>query len=551
MPIAWILRNGAEGEQGNVMRILLINLTRFGDLLQTQAAVSDLARRGHRVAVVCLENFAGAAALLNHVEILFPLPGAGFLAALEKRQKGPPPSGGGPGWAGALANLASWKKDLQEAFLPERVCNLTPTLPARLLARFLAGDVPCDGFAVDEHGFGRSGNDWAAFLQGASSFRGVSPFNVVDLFRKAAADSWGSGDASLKRPGGDLQESLGRRLRREAPTGSRGFVAMQLGASEERRRWPVASFAALGRRLWEEEGLCPLLLGSAREVPLAERYLSLAGHPALSLCGRTSPAELAAALYSVRLLATNDTGTMHLASGLDVPVLGIFLATAQPFDTGPYRAGSCSLEPDLPCHPCPFGRDCPRDLACRGAVSPALAADLALAFLRQGRWPDIRPGGGGRVWLSVPGADGFMDLRSLSGHESEDRVLWLRLLRRRLSQFLDGDGTDGPAAFDRPLPFSAPFRAEILEELERTRDLLLLLQQQGKGLLARSPAFLKEKFLITWRRIHRMLSQSPRLGALGMLWLEKTQAEGQDLPRTIALAERFRQLTATMEKEIQ
>jgi hypothetical protein len=144
-----------------------------------------------------------------------------------------------------------------------------------------------------------------------------------------------------------------------------------------------------------------------------------------------------------------------------------------------------------------------------------------------------------------------MDLRSLSGHEGEDRVLWLRLLRRRLSQFLDRDGADGLEVFDRPLPFSAPFRTAVLEDLERARDLLLLLQQQGKGLLARSPAFLKEKFLLTWRRIHQMLSQSPRLGILGMLWLEKTQAEGQDLPRTIAVAERFRQLTAELEREIQ
>ena len=46
------------------MNILLINLTRFGDLLQSRALVHDLAVQGHRVGMVCLENFAEAARLL-------------------------------------------------------------------------------------------------------------------------------------------------------------------------------------------------------------------------------------------------------------------------------------------------------------------------------------------------------------------------------------------------------------------------------------------------------------------------------------------------------
>jgi ADP-heptose:LPS heptosyltransferase len=534
------------------MNILLINLTRFGDLLQTQAAVRDLARQGHRIAVVCLENFAGVAGLLEHVERLFPLPGAGLLAALESRGAFPGSSLSGkmPGWTGALADLAAWKKHLRGIFPPERVCNLTPTLSARLLARFLAGTSPCGGFAVDEHGFGRSGNDWAAFLQGASAFRGVSPFNVVDIFRRVAGAAREPGDASLKRPDKGLLESVNRRLGRDAPAGGRGFVALQLGASEERRRWPVASFAALGRRLWEEERLCPLLLGSPQEIPLAEDYLSRAGHPALSLCGRTSLEELAAALCSVRLLVTNDTGTMHLASGLDRPVLGIFLATAQPFDTGPYRAGSCSLEPDLPCHPCSFGRECPRDLACRQAVAPSLAADLALAFLRQGRWPLIPADGRGRVWLSLPAADGFLDLRSLSGHENGDRAQWLRLLRHILSQFLDRDGAGGFTPLDPPPSFSPAAGRALLEDLERARALLILLRRQGRALLNQATPFLKEKFLTIWRRIHQVLGRSPWLGVLGMLWMEKIQTVGQDLPPVLEVTEQFLSLIAELEEKI-
>ena len=58
------------------MRTLVMNLTRFGDLVQSQAAVSALARSGAEVGLVCLENFAPAAALLRDVDQVFPLPAA-------------------------------------------------------------------------------------------------------------------------------------------------------------------------------------------------------------------------------------------------------------------------------------------------------------------------------------------------------------------------------------------------------------------------------------------------------------------------------------------
>ncbi|MDR2161176.1 MAG: glycosyltransferase family 9 protein [Desulfovibrio sp.] len=521
---------------------LLINLTRFGDLVQSQAAIRDLALRGRRVAVVCLENFSAAAGLLAHVDHLFPLPGAGLMAALESARREP-----GQGWARALADLWAWKENLLAVFSPDEVCNLTPSLPARLLARFLAGPAPCSGFAVDEYGFSLFGGEWAAFLQGAGAARGISPFNVADLFRRVAQSSAGPGDASLKRPDAALLERVGEDLRRAAPAEHKGFVALQLGASEERRRWPAASFAALGGRLWEEERLCPVLLGSAGEIPLAEEYLSQAGHPVLSLCGRTSLEELAAALCSARLLVTNDTGTMHLAAGLNRPLLAIFLATAQPFDTGPYCAGSCCLEPDCPCHPCSFGQDCSRDLVCRRALEPGLAADLALAFLRRGSWPQGPFSGPGRVWLSVLGADGFMDLRSLSGHEGGDRVLWLRLLRRSMSQFLDGGAVDLPER----AALSAPLGEALRQDLERVHALALLFLRQGEMLLSSAaPAFLKDRFLTTWQRTSRALGQNPLLGAMDILWLEATQSEGQELPQILAVVKRFVQLLAELKKSI-
>ena len=107
---------------------------------------------------------------------------------------------------------------------------------------------------------------------------------------------------------------------------------MQLGASEKRRQWPVSHFVELGKRIWQEEGICPVLLGEASERPLADEYARLTSTPFVDVVGQTNIFELGAVLREMAMLVTNNTGTMHLAAGLGLPLLSIFLATAQPCD---------------------------------------------------------------------------------------------------------------------------------------------------------------------------------------------------------------------------
>ena len=113
-----------------------------------------------------------------------------------------------------------------------------------------------------------------------------------------------------------------------------------------------------------------MLLGAPAENPLAQEYAARASAPFVNAVGRTNIPQLAALLTRTRLLATNDTGTMHLAAGLGLPCLAFFLATAQPWDTGPYLPGCCCLEPALPCHPCPYNQACPHEQVCLTRINP-------------------------------------------------------------------------------------------------------------------------------------------------------------------------------------
>lgn len=501
------------------MRLLVLNFTRLGDLLQSQPALAELAEAGHTVALACLENFAEAATLLPGASRIFPLPGAKLLAGLAGN------------WPEALALVTVFADRVAREFAPETVVNLTPAVSARLLARRLGGDA-VRGFGLDPLGFRLETTPWAVFLEASSANRGLSPFNIVDLFRKAAGGGRGRGLFALRRPDA-LALAAGAERLGQVPAAN-GYVGLQLGASAAARQWPVTAFARLGDLLWQQLGIVPVLLGGPGETALAAAYQRQAAGPSVDLIGRTSLPELAAVLVSLRLLVTNDTGTLHLAAGLDVPSVSLFLATAQPCDTGPYRPGCLCLEPDMPCHPCPFGTACPRENACLQAIGPDTVFGAVADFVRTGTF-SARSYPGARAWLSVFDAEGFMDLLPLSGHDAEPRAVWLRLERQVLRQFLDEKDPETVVGGAPPLPDAV--RSSLVTCLEQSTTLLELLSGQAR-LLARTPA-MKSRFLGTWERVRHLWLASPHLAVLGHLWQRQAQDPGSDLPTLLARIGRY------------
>ena len=517
------------------MNVFIINLTRFGDILQTQASINGLAAQGHRVGILCLDNFAPATALLENVDYVATLPGGKLLAGLEAD------------WRRSAAALQGLFDQWRREFPADAILNLTASLSARVLSRALAGaSLPIRGFGLDESGFSADGNVWTSFLQGSTLRRLCCPYNLTDVFREVC----GVGDIPavhrLRVPEQGLVAAMREGL--TAPENCAGFVAFQLGASEERRQWPVEYFADLAERLWDEQRLCPVLVGAASEKSLAESYAEAARTPFVNRIAATSLPELGALLTCTRMLVTNDTGTMHLAAGLGLPILAVFLATAQPWDTGPYLEGSCCLEPRLSCHPCAFGKTCPDKERCRTHISPAAVAELALTRLSAGEWMSGgRAAAEARIWISRRDADGCMGLHCLSGDEREDRTLWIDLQRKGYRHILDElDGKNPPGAM--PVPpqhkLSASFAAPILENLRQTCALLHLMGEQG-ALLERMPGKQTgQRLLGSASTLGSLLERHEALNALGYLWFVLMQERGGSLAALL-------QCTAALRRGIQ
>jgi lipopolysaccharide heptosyltransferase II len=151
----------------------------------------------------------------------------------------------------------------------------------------------------------------------------------------------------------------------------------------EAKRWYPERFAAVMRAVAGSYECRWHLVGVARDKPVGERI-----EAALRECtgrdvvfdnwiGRTSLRELISLLRACDVLVTNDTGTMHLAAVLEVPVVAVFGST-EPLLTGPLGEGHEIVQHRVPCGPC-FLRQCPLDFECMKRVT---VADVVAAVER-------------------------------------------------------------------------------------------------------------------------------------------------------------------------
>jgi lipopolysaccharide heptosyltransferase II len=110
------------------------------------------------------------------------------------------------------------------------------------------------------------------------------------------------------------------------------------------------------------------IFGSPAEHEIGEELRSRLAEPCRNRAGETSIAELVDELRTCHFLATNDTGTMHLAAALGVPTVAIFGSTEPEF-TAPIGAVHRVIRHPVDCSPC-FLRECPIDYRCMLRIEP-------------------------------------------------------------------------------------------------------------------------------------------------------------------------------------
>ncbi len=130
------------------------------------------------------------------------------------------------------------------------------------------------------------------------------------------------------------------------------IIALAPGAAWPFRRWPADRFIGLGRWLQEEYGMNIVILAARNELGLARRVeQGLAKDRTLSLAGKTTIRQMAAVLRRCRLFIGNDSGPMHVAAGVGIPVVGFF-GPGEYERFKPWGLDHEAIRLGLPCSPC-------------------------------------------------------------------------------------------------------------------------------------------------------------------------------------------------------
>ncbi|MEQ8768704.1 MAG: glycosyltransferase family 9 protein [Planctomycetota bacterium] len=153
-----------------------------------------------------------------------------------------------------------------------------------------------------------------------------------------SADSAGRGEADA------LVAELGERRPR---------VLIHLGSGDNfpGRRWPGSRFAELADRLAMERGAQIVFTGTERERALIASCRDQMSSPSFDAVGRLSLRGLVGLLEQTDLLVSNDTGPVHLASGVRCPVVALY-GPNTPVLYGPRGGPHRTIYENLPCSPC-------------------------------------------------------------------------------------------------------------------------------------------------------------------------------------------------------
>jgi heptosyltransferase-2 len=165
---------------------------------------------------------------------------------------------------------------------------------------------------------------------------------------------------------------------------SRSLVGIHFGAKHPTKRWGDEKFAEMSKVLAKELALNILVIPSKEE--LSQEKLFGQGGKNTFWTGALSLRELKALVSCCDVLICNDSGVMHVAVGLGVPVVTVFGPTHPCLGFYPLGDSDILLSSYEPCSPCSLhgDKECFRDKKyCMENVSVSQVFDATISILNK------------------------------------------------------------------------------------------------------------------------------------------------------------------------
>lgn len=146
----------------------------------------------------------------------------------------------------------------------------------------------------------------------------------------------------------DFPEWISGQLKEWKPEGN--IICVAPGSVWPTKRWLPSSYSKLVRRLIDD-GHEVYLVGASSDKKECEA-VETAVPEVKNLCGKTSLLDLFALFQKSRLLISNDSGAMHVASAVGLPTLALFGPTVPEFGFRPWQKNARIVQTQLDCRPC-------------------------------------------------------------------------------------------------------------------------------------------------------------------------------------------------------
>jgi heptosyltransferase-3 len=310
------------------MKILIIQLTRLGDILCTLPTLTALRREypSAQIHFLVRKSFAEAAQLSNAVDHFWYLDSEKIFSPIINEKAGKD---------SALFILSQTIRSLKnERF--DKIINLSFSPSSSFVTHLISHDKnQVAGYSRTSDFYLSIPDEASRYFKAQVGLEKSNRMHVMDLF------AWVSG-ITLKEC--DLYSLSGSNFEK-----SRLGVTCHLGASHVRKTWPIEYWMSLIRELTEDLNQNVTLIGGIKERNLSEQIVTeLRSDKIVNTVGTTSLNDCVQVLKRSRLFIGVDSGPLHLASLAGCQSLNLSVGQVRFWETGPTVPGSRVLVKNLP-----------------------------------------------------------------------------------------------------------------------------------------------------------------------------------------------------------
>lgn len=347
--------------------IAILQLTRFGDLIQTIQAIKGLreAHPGYRVILIARSQFTKPMnfILSESFDKIYHLDTAAIFHNSQTEGMKP-----------VKENLDSFLALLNTEKIAVLI-NLSFSKSSSYLSSLITADHKVGPF-YDYNNKLQINDKWSQVLYSTVMRGSLNPYSLVDLFRNIIG---------LKTSQQEIKPTVS-----SSTVERKNTIIFHPFASSDRKSWKAEKWVEIiYKALKDNDRATAIIVGAKNEILKSQLIID---NPLLkvqagriqNLTGKTSLEELSVHLRQAKLFVGHDSMVGHMAALFKTPTLTISLGNVRPHETTPYHENAYNLAPRTKCFPC-FPSDACGYTQCHHDIPYQIVSNVIKQLMTEGK----------------------------------------------------------------------------------------------------------------------------------------------------------------------